>query len=123
MASRLMPRLIAWVASECLSWCGVTWPIPAALAARRTAASTRVLGDGPAVLGEHERAWLAAPVIEPLVKQGFHARVQRNVAVAVELADRDVQPVPVADPHDRIGAEAEELALAHPFSRRPQTVA
>jgi hypothetical protein len=93
-----MPRLIAWVASECLSWWGVTWPILAAVAAWRTAASTRGLREGPPVLGEQERARLAVPVLEPLAEQGLHAGVQRDVPVGVELADWDVQPVAVADP-------------------------
>ena len=30
MASRLMPRLMAWVASVCLSWWGWMWGSPAA---------------------------------------------------------------------------------------------
>lgn len=41
MASRDMPRLIAWVARVCLSWCGVTRPRPACSAALRTATSMR----------------------------------------------------------------------------------
>ena len=34
MASRLMPRLMAWVARVWRIWWGWTWPIPAAFAAR-----------------------------------------------------------------------------------------
>ncbi len=38
--------------------------------------------------------------------------MQWDVRVGAELADRDVQPVAVADPYDRVGAEVKELALA-----------
>src|SRR5579859_2513138 len=38
-----MPRLMAWVASVWRSWCGETWPIPAAWATLATARSTRAM--------------------------------------------------------------------------------
>ena len=41
-------------------------------------------------------------------------RVQRHVAVVVELADRDAQPVGVADSDHGVVFEAGELAGAHP---------
>src|ERR671935_85221 len=46
IASRLMPRLIAWVARVWRSWWAVTWPIPAEDATLASARSTR-----PAVIG------------------------------------------------------------------------
>ena len=43
-------------------------------------------------------------------------RVQRDVAVVVEFADRDAQPVPAANLDDGVGAEFAELADAQPGS-------
>jgi hypothetical protein len=37
-------------------------------------------------------------------------RVQRQVAVIVQLADRDVQSVSGADLHDRIGSQPDQFA-------------
>jgi hypothetical protein len=50
--------------------------------------------------------------------------VQRHVAVVVELAQRDAQPVASADLYDRVGLQVRELAGAHPgagqqFEREP----
>ena len=45
-----------------------------------------------------------------LVDQGDQVRVQRQVAVLAELADRDVQPRAGADLHDRVGLQAGVLA-------------
>jgi hypothetical protein len=42
--------------------------------------------------------------------QGHQLRVQRDVAVVVQLADRDVQPVSSADLHDRVVLESDQLA-------------
>ena len=72
------------------------------------------LRDGPAVVGEHQLSGLAVAVGEPLAEQGLHSRVERDVAVGVQLADRDVEPFGVADLHDRVGGQAEEFAFAEP---------
>ncbi len=86
-----MPRLLAWVASVCLSLCGLTWPIPAARAALATARSARPLPDALAVPGEQVRAAQAGgPPGEPGVEEVFELGVQRDVAVGAELAERDV---------------------------------
>ena len=80
------------------------------------------LRDGPAVVGEHQLAGLAVSLGEPLAEQAFHRGVERDVAVGAQFADRDVEPFAVADPDDCVGGQAEELALAQPFSGRPQAV-
>ncbi|GLB92574.1 hypothetical protein Mkiyose1088_18080 [Mycobacterium kiyosense] len=53
-------------------------------------------------------------VADPVVEQLFELRVQRDVAVIVQFADRDPQPVSRADLHDRIGSEGQQLAAADP---------
>ena len=70
------------------------------------------LRDGTALLGEHERAGLRSAVLEPLAEQVLDSGVERDVPVGVQLADRDVQPLPVADGHDRVRRQAQELAFA-----------
>ena len=50
---------------------------------------------------------------EPVVDQLDEHRVQRHVAVVVELADGDAQPVGVADADHGVGLERGELAGAH----------
>ena len=109
-----MPRLIAWVARVCRSWWGWTWPIPAAVAAVWTAWSTRVPGIGrPRSVNSSGLFCQSGPVGEPVVDHGLELRVQRDVAVVVEFADRDPQPVGGADLDDGVGGEAEEFAFAH----------
>jgi hypothetical protein len=44
---------------------------------------------------------------DPIVEQWFELWVQRDVAVVVELADRDPQPVGGADLHDSVDSERE----------------
>jgi hypothetical protein len=48
----------------------------------------------------------------PVVQQLLELRVERDVAVVVELADRDAQPVGRADLHDCVGGQAEQFAAA-----------
>src|SRR5689334_24978773 len=85
IASRLMPRL-AWVASVCLSLCGLTWPIPAVCAVLATARSAAALPDALAVLGEEAGgAQAGGPCGEPGVEEVFELGVQRNVTVGAEL--------------------------------------
>ena len=49
---------------------------------------------------------------QPVVEERLELGVQRDVAVVVELAERDPQPVGGADLHDGIDGEVEELTLA-----------
>jgi hypothetical protein len=44
--------------------------------------------------------------------------VQRQVAVVVQFADRDVQPVRGADEHDRVGLQGGELADPQPGAQQ-----
>ena len=53
------------------------------------------------------------PLREPLVEQLLQLRVQRDIAVSVQLAQRDVQPVGRTDLNDGIGGQCQVLALAH----------
>ena len=110
-----MPRLIAWVASVCRSWCGVTRPIPASCAAFADRVSDALLADPSAALDEQVRlAQTRGPVGDPLVEHLFELWVQGDVAVGAELPERHVQPVRGADLHDRVDGQIEELALAQP---------
>ena len=53
------------------------------------------------------------PVVgDPVVEEFFQLRVQGNVAVVVQLADRDPQPVGGADLHDRVDGQFEQFAAA-----------
>ena len=81
-------------------------------------------GDGvpvqrPAVLpGQQQR--VAGPDVRGAVAvdQGDQLGVQRQVAVLAELADRDVQPGPGADVHDRVGAQAGVFADPQPGAQQ-----
>ena len=68
-----------------------------------------------AVVGD--QALAAADVLQvgrgPGGEQLHQLGVQRNVPVVAELAQRDPQPVPGADQHDRVGVQVGELAGAH----------
>ena len=52
------------------------------------------------------------------VDQGDQLGVQRQVAVLAQLADRDMQPRPGADEHDRIGLQAGEFADPQPGAQQ-----
>ena len=47
---------------------------------------------------------------DPLVKEGFELGVKRDVAVVVELAQRNAQPERGADLNDGVSGETQELA-------------
>ena len=65
-------------------------------------------------LDEHQlRAQVLGPGGEPAVEELFELGVQGDVAVVVQFADRDPQPVGGADLHDGVDGEVDELALAH----------
>ena len=54
---------------------------------------------------------------EPLVDHDFELRVERNVSVGVEFADRHAQPVGGSDLNDSVNGEVHEFAFAHPGPR------
>ena len=51
-------------------------------------------------------------VADPVVEHLLQLRVQRDVAVVMELADRDAQPERRTDLHDRVDGQSEQFALA-----------
>src|SRR5712691_9412773 len=113
MASRLMPRLKL----SCRSMPELVRryvPEPGSGRGPADGGIDAGLGDRPAVVGEHQLSGLAVSLGEPLAEQVLDPGVQRDIPVGVQLADRDVEPFAVADPHDRIGGQAQELALAEP---------
>jgi hypothetical protein len=65
-----------------------------------------------------DQALVAADVLEvgggPGGEQLHQVGVQGHVPVIAELAQRDAQPVPGADPHHRVGVETGQLAGPHP---------
>jgi len=81
-------------------------------------------GDGvpvqrAAVLPRQQQPMARRDVPGPVgIDQGDQLRVQRQVAVLAELADRDVQPGPGADEHDGISAQAGELADPQPGAQQ-----
>src|SRR6266496_1775462 len=103
IASRRMPRLIAWVARVWRSW----W-MDFHFAGPPDApdnASDLVTVQRSAVVGG--KTPMAADVLQvgggPGGKQLDELGVERHVAVVAELAERDAQPVALADAHDRVG--------------------
>ena len=70
--------------------------------------------DRPTLLDEDQlAAQLFWPFREPLVEQFLQLRVQGDVTVGVQFAQRDVQPVGRTDLHDGVGGQRQVLALAH----------
>ena len=55
---------------------------------------------------------------DPVVEQVLQLRVQRDVAVVVQLADRDPQPVGGSDLDDRVNGQGEQFAAAHAGARQ-----
>ena len=88
--------------------------MPAASARRGERFGDAVVTDRPVVFEQKAiRAQSGGSVAgDPVVEQFFQLRVQRDVAVVVELADRDPQPVGRADLHDRVDGEGEQFAAA-----------
>jgi hypothetical protein len=74
------------------------------------------LGDGSAVLEQEPiAAQPDGPVVrDPIVEQVLEVGVEWDVAVVVELADRDPHPERRTDLNDGIDSEAEEFAEADP---------
>ncbi len=68
--------------------------------------------DLPPLLNEDQLgAQPLRPLGQPLAEQFLKLRVQRDITVGVQLADRHVQPVCGTDLHDRVGGERQVLAL------------
>ena len=89
------------------------WPSPAEAAALLIKRVTVCRSSGRPFSRGSNSGWSGRTYALPIVvDQGEQVWVQWQVAVVVQLADRDVQPVTGTDKHDRIGAEADELA--HP---------
>ena len=72
-----------------------------------------------------DEAALGADVVEvgggPVGEERDEVGVQRDVAVVAELADRDAEPVAVADLGDGVGGEVAELAGAQAGAGRNST--
>ena len=85
-------------------------------AARPTRATMRPMRPVERAVVVGDQSLVAADVFEvgrgPVGEQLDEVGVQRDVAVVAELADRDPQPVAVADQHDRVGGEVAEFAGA-----------
>jgi hypothetical protein len=115
MASSRMPRLMAWVARVCRSRWGCTPGDPGGAADPVHDAGDDVPVQRAAVVGG--QPFVAADVVEvgggPGGEQLDVLGVQRHVPVVAELAQRDAQPVPGADPHHRIGVQAGQFPGAH----------
>src|ERR687897_3561 len=100
MASRRMPRLMAWVARVWRSWWGWTWSMPAVRPTRPTMRPTWWRAIGPRGAAVRGRGW------------GVEVGVEGDVAVVAELAERHAQPVGLADADDGVGGEIAEFAGA-----------
>lgn len=71
--------------------------------------------NGAATVGEQQRTVLPLrPGRKPLIDHHLQLRVQRHIAIVVEFADRDPQPVGRSDLDHGVDRQAEEFALAHP---------
>ena len=66
----------------------------------------------PFLAGQQQRVVCGDVPGVVVVDEGDQVRVQWQVAAVVQFADRDVQPVPGADEHDRVGGQTGELADA-----------
>jgi hypothetical protein len=82
------------------------WPSPAAAPALVDVAGDTVPVHRFAVLAWEQQRVAGGDVRGPVGVDELHdARVQRQVAVFVELADGHVQPVGVTDQHDGVGGQ------------------
>ncbi len=61
------------------------------------------------ILGS-QRCWSQS---DPVIEERLELGVQRDVAVGVEFADRDVQPIRRADLNDRVDGEVDQFTFAH----------
>ena len=92
----------------------MTLPMPAASAMRAQRGGDALMADRSVVFEQKAiGAQAGRPVVgDPVVEQLFQLWVQRDVAVVVQFADRDPQPVGGADLHDGVDGEGEQLAAA-----------
>jgi hypothetical protein len=119
MASRDMPRLIAWVARVCRSWWG--WGVwhPRGRGHGVQDPGDRVpVGGVPVLPGQQQRVLWRGVLSAVGVDQLHQLRVQQQVAVLAQLADRHVQPRGGADEHDGVGAQCGELTHAQPGAQQ-----
>ena len=115
MASRRMPRLMAWVASVWRSWWGWTLPMPAFLAVVATMRWTvrRSIGVCSSAISRFWARMCSLLVAVHSASSTDEVGMQRDEAVVAELADGDPQPVGVADQGDGVGGELAQLAGPH----------
>ena len=99
MASRRMPRLMAWVARVWRSWWGCTWSDAGGAADASDDAAHGAAVDRAVVVGEEPPLRVDVLVVGggPLGEQVDEVGVEGDEAVVAELADRHPEPVGVAD--------------------------
>ena len=73
-----------------------------------------VAGERSSAVGEQQPEVAVVMACPPGVEQREKRRVQRHVAVVVELPDRDPQPPAVSDLHHGVTLERTQLTHAHP---------
>jgi hypothetical protein len=114
-----MPRLMAW-SQGVAQLVGVDVGEPRGGAGLVDHAGDGVPVQRPAVLPrEQQRVGGGVDVAGPVVlDEGEHVRVQGQVAVLVELADRDVQPRAGADVHEGVGGQGGVLADPQPGAQQ-----
>jgi hypothetical protein len=83
-----------------------------------------VVADGPVVFEQKAiGAQPGGPVVgDPVIEQLFELWVQWDVAVIVQFADPDPQPVGGADLHDRVDGEGQQLARRMPVRASSSTI-
>ena len=83
-----------------------------------------VVTDRPVVFEQKTiGAQPGGPVVgDPVVEEFFQLWVQRNVAVVVQLADRDPQPVGGADLHDRVDGKLSSSPRRMPVRASSSTI-
>ena len=87
------------------------WGSPTDAASLVDQAGDGVPVQGGAALPRQQQRIACRDVPGPVVAdEGDQVRVQRQVAVLVQFADGDVQPVRGADEHDRVSLQGSELA-------------
>ncbi len=94
----------------------MTWPMPASVAEAAQGGGDAVRGEGAAAVEEEPVGAQASGSVvgDPVVEEVLELRVQGDVAVVVELADRDAEPVGGADLDHGVDGEGAEFPRAHP---------
>jgi hypothetical protein len=113
MASRRIPRLMAWVGSVA-ELVGVDRADPGFLGGGRDYAVKGAAVDGRMLIGEEPMLGsdVVAVVRGPFGQERHQIGVEGNEPVVAELSDRDSEPVGVAGQGDGIRVELAQLAGA-----------